>query len=109
MSDNSSYLDLTQRIADAFPEIDNDIITDFSDNDEKYFALRAQISNIKKQYSFIDKVIEGDGSISLSAEEHNALTEYFKLQFRLENMERQQLYFRGHTDCIAYLKKVGAL
>mgnify|MGYP001092837353 CR=1 FL=1 len=37
------------------------------------------------------------------------LANYFKLQFRLESMERQQIYFRGHTDCFAHLKKIGAL
>lgn len=49
--------------------------------------------------------MDGSGEISLSAEEH----EYFRLQFRLDDMERQRLYFRGHTDCISYLKKVGVL
>ena len=55
------------------------------------------------------KVIDGSGDISLTAEEHEVLTEYFRLRFRLDDMERQRLYFRGHTDCISYLKKVGVL
>lgn len=109
MSDNSSYLDLAQRIAEAFPEIDSDIIADFADSDEDYAKLHGKISAMKQAHPFIDKVLEDEGELTLTAEEHKVLTEYFKLQFRLENMERQQLYFRGHTDCIAYLKKVGAL
>ena len=79
MSDSSSYLDLSDRIADSFDEIEN------------------------------DKVMEGSGELSLSAEEHAVLTKFFRLQFRLESMERQHIYFRGHTDCYSYLKKVGAL
>ena len=28
---------------------------------------------------------------------------------RMEDMERMQLYFRGHTDGFSYLKKIGAI
>ena len=89
MSDNSSYTDLAQRIEESFAEIEDEAISDFRETDEEYNALYQQIS--------------------LSAEEHGVLTEYFRLRFRLDDMERQRLYFRGHTDCISYLKKVGAL
>ena len=58
---------------------------------------------------FIGKIMDGSGGISLTAEEHEVLTEYFRLRLRLDDMERRRLYFRGHTDCISYLKKVGAL
>ncbi len=34
---------------------------------------------------------------------------YMDLGERLEDMERQQIYFRGHTDAVAYLKKIGAI
>ncbi len=53
--------------------------------------------------------MDGGGDISLTTEEHEVLIEYFRLRFRLDDMERQRLYFRGYTDCISYLKKVGAL
>lgn len=109
MSDNSSYTDLAQRIEDNFAEIENDITVDFRENSQEYTALFQKISNLKAAHPIISKITEGDGEITLSAEEHKAVTEYFHLQFRLESMERQQLYFRGHTDCISYLKKVGAL
>lgn len=109
MSDNSSYLDLSERIADSFDEIENDITVDLRKTNEEYQSLFQSISELKAQYPFIDKVMEGSGEISLSAEEHEVLTKFFRLQFRLESMERQHIYFRGHTDCYSYLKKVGAL
>ena len=28
---------------------------------------------------------------------------------KADNMEREQIYFRGHTDGFAYLQKIGAL
>lgn len=108
MSD-SSYTDLAQRIEESFAEIEDEAIADFKKTDEAYAALYQQISKLKEDNPFIGKVIDGSGDISLTAEEHEVLTEYFCLRFRLDDMERQQLYFRGHTDCISYLKKVGAL
>lgn len=109
MSDNSSYTDLAQRIEESFAEIEDEAISDFRETDEEYNALYQQILRLKENNPFIRKVIDGNGEISLSAEEYGVLTEYFRLRFRLDDMERQRLYFRGHTDCISYLKKVGAL
>ena len=109
MSENSSYLDLAQRIEESFAEIENDITVDFKNSNEEYAALYQKISELKAQHPIISKITEGNGEITLSAEEHKAVSEYFRLRFRLESMERQQLYFRGHTDCISYLKKAGAL
>lgn len=109
MSDNSTYTDLAQRIEEFFAEIEDEALADFKKTDETYAALYQQISKLKEDNPFIGKVMDGSGDISLTAEEHEVLTEYFRLRFRLDDMERQRLYFRGHTDCISYLKKVGAL
>ncbi len=109
MSDNSSYTDLAQRIEESFAEIEDEAIADFKKTDEAYAALYQQISKLKADNPFIGKVMDGSGGISLTPEEHEVLTEYFRLRFRLDDMERRRLYFRGHTDCISYLKKVGAL
>lgn len=108
MSD-SSYTDLAQRIEESFAEIEDEAIADFKKTDETYATLYQQISKLKADNPFIGKVMDGSGGISLTAEEHEVLTEYFHLRFRLDDMECQRLYFRGHTDCISYLKKVGAL
>ena len=109
MSDNSTYTDLAQRIEESFAEIEDEALADFKKTDETYAALYQQISKLKADNPFIGKVMDGSGDISLTAEEHEVLTEYFRLRFRLDDMERQRLYFRGHTDCISYLKKGGAL
>lgn len=109
MRDSNKYFDLADRIADSFAEIENDITVDLRKNNEKYDSLYQSISELKTKHPFIQEVIEGDGEFSLSAEEHEILTRFFKLQFRLESMEREHIYFRGHTDSVSYLKKVGAL
>ena len=109
MSDNNSYFDLADRISDSFSEIESDITVDLRKSSEDYFSLYESISDLKAKHPFISKVLEGNGELSLSAEEHEILARFFRLQFRLESMEREHIYFRGHTDCISYLKKVGAL
>lgn len=109
MGDNSSYFDLADRIEEAFAEIESDIMVDLRENSEEYRSLYNSISELKSKHPFIQKVIESDGELILSAEKHEILTKFFKLQFRLESMERQHIYFRGHTDCFSYLKKIGAL
>ena len=109
MNDNNSYLDLADRIADSFTEIENDITVDLRKSNEEYYSLYQSISELKAKHPFIQELMEGDGDLSLSAKEHEILTRFFKLQFRLESMEREHIYFRGHTDCYSYLKKVGAL
>ena len=86
MSDNSSYTDLAQRIEDSFAEIEDEAISDFRETDEEYNALYQQILRLKENNPFIRKVIDGNGEISLSAEEHRVLTEYFRLRFRLDDM-----------------------
>ncbi len=109
MSDNSSYFELADRIEDSFAEIESDITVDLRKSSEEYCSLYDRISDLKAKHPFIGQIMEGSGELSLSAEEHKIVTEFFSLQFNLESMERQHIYFRGHTDCISYLKKVKAL
>ena len=42
-------------------------------------------------------------------EEYVAFTQYLHLVRQRDDMERQQIYFRGHTDAVAYLKKIKAI
>ncbi|GEM_PF-142980 len=103
MSD--SYFDLPSRIEDAFAEIDSDIVMDLLNTDEDYAALSEHMDKLKTQYPVIDKMNEGSGEIRMTAEEHRAYVAYLNLARQMEDMERQHIYFRGHTDAVAYLKK----
>lgn len=103
MSDN--YFDLPSRIEDAFAEIDSDIVMDLLNTDEDYAGLSDRMDKLKTQYPVIDKVNEGSGEIRMTAEEHRAYVNYLNLVRQMEDMERQHIYFRGHTDAVAYLKK----
>lgn len=104
MSD--TYYDLPSRLKDIFSDIENDIIVDLRNNNEEYTVLRNKMSEIRQQSPLIDKVMNGSGEIHLTDEEHKTLIEYLHLQFKLADMERLQIYFRGHTDAFGYLKKI---
>ena len=107
MSD--TYFDLPSRLEDSFPEIDSDIVTDLRKTSEEYADIQQQISDLKKQFPCIMKVMEDKGEIHLTAEEHAAFVQCLRLSRKLDDMERLQLYFRGHTDAVAYLKKIKAI
>ena len=101
-----SYFDLPSRIEDAFAEIDSDIVMDLLNTDEDYAALSDRMDKLKTQYPVIDKMNEDSGEIRMTAEEHRA---YLNLARQMEDMERQHIYFCGHTDAVAYLKKIKAI
>ena len=106
---NDTYMDLAARLEDSFPDIENEIIVDLRENNEDYAALRGKASDIKNKHPLIQQVLEGSGEVLLTAEEHTVLTEYLRLKFKLEDMEREAIYFRGHTDAVAYFKKIKAI
>ena len=107
MSDTN--FDFLSHLEDAFLDIESDIIIDLRDNNEEYIALHNKIFELKQQHPFIDKVMNGCGEIHLTNEEHATLAEYLNLLFKRSDMERLQIYFRGHMDAFAYLKKIHAI
>ena len=106
MSDQ--YIPMIERISEEYDESDSNMVLELADTDQGYAALKQQMSEFKHQYPFIEKLLEGDGEIRLSAQEHEILNQYFRLYFRADNMERKHIYFRGHTDCFSYLEKIAA-
>ena len=109
MDEHDSYFNLVERIEDAFLEIDNDIIADLSKADAEYAAMKKEILRLQSDFPAISKIMEGKGAISITAEEHAALSRYLAVKSSMEDMERKRIYFRGHTDGFAYLKKIGAI
>lgn len=106
---SSDYMDLGQRLVKDFAEIENNIIVDLRESSEGYAALYRQFSELKAQHPAICKLLDGNNEVCLTAEEHITLKQIAQLRFRLDDLERRQLYFRGHTDAIAYLKTAGIL
>lgn len=76
---------------------------------EEYSELLQKISDLKQKALFLSDLLDGSGEIRLTAEEHAAFTQYLHLVRQRDDMERQQIYFRGHTDAVAYLRKIKAI
>lgn len=106
---DSTCMDLAARLDDSFLDIEDEVIVDLRENNEGYAALRGKISDMKNTHNFIRQVLNGSGEVSLTAEEHTVLTKYLRLGFSLDDMVREAIYLRGHTDAVAYLKKIKAI
>jgi len=103
------YLGLPQRITEIFSEIDSDICMELLHADEKYAELFNKSDELQKMHPFIMAVLEGSGEVTLTAEEHDALIEYLGVKIEMDDIERQHIYFHGHKDNFAYLKKIGVI
>ena len=106
---NKSYLELPERIKKSFPDTDSDCVVDLRNTNTEYAELFHKLTVIKQQHPYIDKVLEGDGEIALTAEEHAVFVDCMRLSRKLDDLERLHLYFRGHTDALAYLKEIKAI
>jgi hypothetical protein len=109
--DYDAFYNLAERIEDAFSEIDSDVCTYLRGYDDEYKKMSSEIAKLQEIFPVIPRIMEGDGDgpVSLSAEEHAALVQYLELKNDMENAERKHLYFRGHTDNFAYLKRIGVI
>ena len=68
-----------------------------------------RLTELKQKCPFIDSLLEESGAVSLTEQQHNAVVQAMRLRWQMENLERQHIYFRGHTDAFAYLKEIGAI
>lgn len=105
---SEQYTPMIDRISEEYDESDSDMVLELAAADQEYANLKQEMSELKHQHPFIKKLLEGDGEIQLTAQEHEILNQYFRLYLRADNMERKHIYFRGHTDGFSYLKKIGA-
>ncbi len=106
---SNSYFHLPSRIEDAFAEIDSDIVMDLLNADEDYAALSGRMDKLKTQYPVIDKMNEGQRRDPHNRRGTSGHSDYLSHVRQMEDMERQHIYFRGHTDAVAYLKKIKAI
>lgn len=106
MSDQ--YIPMIERISEEYDESDSNMILELAATNLEYAALKQQMSELKHQHPFIGKLLEGNGEVQITAQEHEILNQYFRLYSRADNMERKHIYFRGHTDCFSYLEKIAA-
>ncbi len=97
------------QIEERFEEMDSDLTVALPERDEKYAALRARLTELDQEHPYIETILDGDGPVNLTAEEHATLVEYVRTTDEAENRERLNLYLAGHRECIAYLRRIGIL
>ena len=100
---------LLAQLEERFEEMDSEITVALTERDEKYAALRARLEELERRFPFIESVMDGEGVVGLTTEEHAWLVEYIRTTDEAENRERLNLYLAGHRDCFAYLKQIGLL
>lgn len=103
------FTNLSQRIEENYPEMENEMLMELRQKDEKYVGIHKRFYDLQEQHPFILKVLEGKDDISLTRDEHDILLDYLALYRKMDEKERIHIYFRGHTDELAYLEKTGVL
>lgn len=88
--------------------IDSETIQKLSENQE-YRKMQIRRKELLEHYPIIEKVIDDEGKVSISEQEHKALLEYFLVKDCMENEERLYHYLYGHIHCYEYMKKIGVI
>jgi len=106
---NDIYPDFLQMIDDGFSDMDDAIVNALPESNEHYADMIAREQELMRRFPKIENWLEEEGSLTLTAEEHAGLVEYIELAAEKEDVERLSIYYAGHKDCYAYLKKIGAI
>jgi hypothetical protein len=109
MSTEKSIISLPEHIDELFSEMDSQIVVALQESDKGYAALAHERDEVTINFPQIEQWLEGSGALALSAEEHAGLARYTTLTAKTEDMERRAIYYAGHKDCIAWLKRIGAI
>ena len=109
--EHDEYTNLAERLDDLYPDIDSDICENLRESNAAYTELWREHVKLQEDFPIIAKITESviTEPVTLSPEEQRALAKYLSLKNDMENIERRQIYFRGHTDNYAFLKKIGAI
>ncbi|WPK69321.1 hypothetical protein EUCA11A_35090 [Eubacterium callanderi] len=84
------YLDTIQRLS-----VNN---VDYQDLKDEHDAMMDDPSLVK--------LLSEENSITLTREELQQIHHYLFLEDQMAEMEQEALYFRGHADCLKYLKRM---
>ena len=94
---------LVEHIEDSYARTDVEARTDLRNCDHRYADMWDEAAGLLKAYPAIVELTRGDGPIYLSAAEHRAFARYIDLKRGMSDMERKEIFFRGHMSNFAYL------
>lgn len=98
-----------ERFDDAFAEVCSDLWNTLRNTDSDYAEMWRELLALVEAFPVFPAVTEGEGAVSLSAEEHKAFLRYLYLKHEMEDIERKHIYFCGHRHSFDYLKRIGAI
>ena len=98
-----------ERFEDAFAEVCSEIWNTLRTTDREYAEMWRELLALIKVFPVLPVLTEGEGAVSLSAEEHKAFLRYLDLKHEMENIERKHIYFCGHRHSFDYLKRIGVI
>lgn len=78
-------------------------------SEKVYQQYVMQQEKIVEKYPVIEKIFEKKGAVSLTAEEHDAMLEYYQIQQKKETAERKGYYWCGQKHAFCYLKMIEEL
>lgn len=71
-------------------------------NHQEYQEIRQQIDVLMQQYPAVRALFESDDAVTLTAEEHEALNQYFCLESNAEMIERAYHFYMGQSMMYSY-------
>lgn len=71
MSDQ--YTPVIKRISEEYDERDSNMVLELATTDQEYADLKQEMSKLKHQHSFIEKLLQGKGEVQITAWEHGIL------------------------------------
>lgn len=89
--------------------IEEQVCTYLKKHDTEYRRLQKEILELIEKYPVIETFMETDQSISLTADEHQALHQYFQLESGKEMIEEEYHFYMGQAQMISYGAMLGKI
>lgn len=85
----------------AIDEVDRETM-EWLGRQELYQEWKREQSEIMEKFPCVDNVLEGQGELFLTAEEHEAVVRYLFVRQKMDSVERREYYRFGHIHAHRY-------
>ena len=90
-------------------KVDRDTVQELLAEHEEYQTFCAKRKELLNQYPVIEKLLDDNGEVRISEQEHQAVLEYLQVRDKIENKVRLYHYLYEHIHCYEYMKKIGVI
>lgn len=89
-------------------KVDRDTVQELLAEHEEYQTFCAKRKELLNQYPVIEKLLDDNGEVRISEQEHQAVLEYLQVRDKIENKDACTLFVRT-IHCYEYMKKIGVI